>query len=76
MEIIQNRVIDSSENKYYTELDRQEFIVKLEIGEKLQVRVLDANDNVLGQKEFIAKYINCHFNLQWQDKGVKNKTVV
>ncbi len=50
----------------YDEFELSQLITKLSIGDKLTISV---NDVVI--KEYTAKYINCHFNLQFQDKGTK-----
>ncbi len=63
--------VNGSNNQYYDEFDRKQFIVNLDIGDKVLIQVIDKNGKLLKDKEFIAKYINCHLNAQWQDKGDK-----
>ncbi len=60
----------------YDEFERKQFIVELDVGETLRVQVLDKEGKTLHEKEFIAKYINCHINCQWQDKGVKKTELI
>lgn len=57
----------------YTEFERKQFIINLDIGEKVEINVYDKEGKKVNSKEFIAKFINCHINCQWQDKGAKNK---
>lgn len=50
----------------YDEYELSQLIVLLDIGEKLTISV---NDVII--KEYTAKYVNCHVNLGFQDKGIK-----
>ncbi|GAG86412.1 unnamed protein product [marine sediment metagenome] len=68
-----DEIINTTSNKDYDELIREQYIVDLDIGEKVQIKILDKDNKVLDEKEFIAKYVNCHINCQWQDKGIKKE---
>ena len=50
-----------------------QYIINLDIGDKVKIQTFDKNDKLLDEKEFIAKQINCHINCQWQDKGIKKE---
>ena len=65
MEIKTNEIIKNT-HESYTEYELNQFIVKLLVDEKLEIFV-----NGTKIKEYVAKYINCHFNMVIQDKGVK-----
>ena len=73
MEIITEELVNESKHAAYTEFDRKQFIVELNVGETLFVGIKDNKGNIIPEsvREFPAKYINCHANLQWQDKGTK-----
>lgn len=64
MEITTNTTKTTHES--YDEYDLSQLIVVMDIGEKLTISI---DDVVI--KEYTAKYINCHFNLGFQDKGEK-----
>lgn len=53
-------------NDSYDEFEKTQLVAKLPVGEKLTISI---DDIVI--KEYTAKYINCHFNLIFQDKGEK-----
>jgi len=53
----------------------EQYIVDLDKGDKVKIQILDKNDNLLTEKEFIAKQVNCHINCTWQDKGIKKTEV-
>lgn len=65
--------IISEVNESYEEFLRSQFIVDLNIGDKVKIQVFDENNKLLTDKEFEAKYVNCHINCQWQDKGIKKE---
>lgn len=75
MEIKNEELVNGSEHQYYTEFEGKQYIVELDIGETLFVGVKDVQGNIipLSLREWTAKYINSHFNLQWQDKGIKKE---
>lgn len=50
----------------YDEYELSQLIALMSIGEKLTISI---DDVVI--KEYTAKYVNCHFNLGFQDKGLK-----
>ena len=50
----------------YDEYELSQLITTLSVGEKLTISV-----NGVVIKEYTAKYVNCHFNLGFQDKGLK-----
>ena len=60
--------IDKDNHPKYDDYELSQFIVELDIGDKLEILV---NGKI--EKEFIAKYINCHMNAVFQDKGIKKK---
>ena len=70
MKEIDDRVI-KKEHRSYDEFLRAGYVVDLDVGDKVQIKILDKNDKILSEKEFVAKYVNCHINCQWQDKGIK-----
>lgn len=53
-------------DELYNEFELSQLIALMDIGEKLTISI---DDMVI--KEYTAKYINCHFNLIFQDKGTK-----
>lgn len=65
--------IISEVNESYEEFLRSQFIVDLNIGDKVKIKVYGKAGQILAEKEFEAKYINCHINCQWQDKGIKKE---
>lgn len=73
MDIKKDEIVPDSRNEKYTEFERKQYIVELNVGETFFCGVKDAQGKIfpLSEREFVAKYINCHFNLQWQDKGEK-----
>ncbi len=75
MKILKDEIDRSNElNKIphiaYDEFELSQFIVELDVGDKIEILV-----NGKKEKEFTAKYINCHMNARFQDKGIKNKVV-
>ena len=68
MKITKNEIVEITNTKY-DEFDLQQFIVELDVGEKIEIFV-----NGKKEREYIAKYINCHMNAVFQDKGIKDKT--
>ncbi len=54
----------------YDEFNLQQFIVELDVGDKIEILV-----NGTKEREYIAKYINCHMNAVFQDKGVKKDKI-
>ena len=65
-----NQVVEETHDNY-EEFDRWQYIATLDIGDKVEIKVVDVNGKQLAYKEFTTKYINAHINCQWQDKGVK-----
>ena len=65
-----DEIVDVTHDKY-TEFDRQQFIISLDIGERAEIKIYDKLGKEIDSKEFLAKYVNCHINCQWQDKGIK-----
>lgn len=65
MEITKDEIVTSIHDSY-SEFELCQFIVKLAVGDTLEISV-----NGQSIKTFIAKYINCHFNMDIQDKGEK-----
>lgn len=71
MEIKKEEIVEVSDSVLYTDYDRQQFIVDLDVDEQLIIQVKDKTGEVIKEKIFTAKYVNCHFNLQWQDRSEK-----
>ena len=67
MEIKTDKIIKSN-HEDYIEFEQSQFIVGLIVGEKLEIFI-----DGIKIKEYIAKYIDCHFNMTIQDKGVKRE---
>jgi len=63
----------SEKHPYYDEFNHEQFIVSLNIGEKVVIKAYGKAGQIVSQKEYIAKYSNCHINCQIQDKGVKKE---
>ena len=61
-----------TEHPKYNEFLLKQYIIDLDVGDKVKIQTFDSNNNLLDEKEFTAKQINCHINCTWQDKGVKN----
>lgn len=55
-----------TKDELYNEFDLSQLIILMDIGEKLTISI----DDVV-VKEYTAKYVNCHFNLVFQDKGIE-----
>ncbi len=56
--------IDKTEHEKYNEFELSQFIVELAVNDKLEILI-----NGTKIKEYIAKYVDCHFNMVIQDKG-------
>ena len=67
MEITKNEAVLQTHTGF-DEFDLQQFIVKLDVGDKIEIFV---NGNK--EREYVAKYINCHMNAVFQDKGMKKQ---
>ena len=52
-----------------------QYIIDLDVGDKIKIQTFDKNNVLLDEKEFVAKQVNCHINCTWQDKGIKKKEV-
>ena len=61
----------STKHDNYDEFFLTQYIVDLDVGDKIKIQTFDKNDVLLDEKEYIAKQINCHINCTWQDKGLK-----
>ena len=55
----------------YTEFERWQYIADLNVGDKIKIEIEPIDGSGVIEKEFVAKYVNCHINCQWQDKGEK-----
>lgn len=64
-------VIVEETHEKYAEFDREQFIVDLDVGDRIEINVYDAEGKLDSTKSLTAKYSNCHINCQWQDKGEK-----
>lgn len=73
MQVITDEDVDGTIHAYYDELIRKQLVINLEAGESLVVTVLGTSNETLFTKTYKQQYTNCHFNLQWQDKGIKKK---
>lgn len=60
-------------HQYYDEFEQQQIIIEIKQGESLVLVKKDSAGNRTDLKECPAKYINCHANMQWQDKGIKKE---
>lgn len=58
-------------HKDYNEFDSKQFIVELDIGEKIEILV-----NGKKEIEYMAQYINCHSNIIFQDKGERKNPII
>ena len=65
----ENFVTDKHEK--YDDFFLTQYIVDLNVGDKIKIQTFDKDDNLLAEKEFIATQINCHINCTWQDKGIQ-----
>ncbi len=63
--------IDKDNHPKYDDYELSQFIVELDVGDKLEISV-----NGTKVKEYTARYVNCHVNAVFQDKGIKNKPPV
>jgi len=66
-----DEIVTETHDKY-EEFNREQYIINLDVGDKVKIQILDKDDKLLDERLFVAKYVNCHINCQWQDKGVKN----
>ena len=66
----------STKHDSYDEFLIKQYIIDLDVGDKVKIQTFDKDNNLLDEKEFIAKQINCHINCTWQDKGVKKKELI
>lgn len=73
MEIKTEQEVEEYENNFYIDFENAQISVKLNKDEVLKIQVLDKDTNVLLTRTYTAKYINTHFDLRWQDKGVKSE---
>lgn len=72
MKIAKDNLVNDSRHQNYSEFDRQQLIVdEIQPTEKIKIVGVDTTGKETVLKVFTAKYINCHFNGQWQDKGTK-----
>lgn len=55
----------------YDDWESWQYIADLHIGDKIKIEIEPIDGSGTIEKEFIAKYINCHINCRWQDKGVR-----
>jgi hypothetical protein len=66
---------ENSEHVHYVEFDNKQIIIGLDVGETAKLVILDANGDEKAESSQIplmtCKYINCHVNLHFLDKGVK-----
>ena len=75
MEIKTDEMISTATHFQYDEYERKQLIIELAKGETLTIIVKDIKGEIIPEsiKEYTAKFINCHFNMQWQDKGIKKE---
>jgi hypothetical protein len=74
MKSIKDEIVKKTHYKYNKYLQEQ-YIVDLDVEDKIKIQVLDKDNNLLDERIFTAKQINCHINCQWQDKGIKKEEV-
>lgn len=55
----------------YNEFERWQYVADLNVGDKIKIEIDPIDGSGIIEKEFTAKYRNCHINCQWQDKGEK-----
>lgn len=70
-----DKILDDK-NYRYDEFELRQIIATIKIGQTLQIRLLDDNNNEISRKEYTAKYINCHVNFVIQDKGIKKEVTL
>jgi len=63
--------ITSTTHHKYDEFKQEQYIVNLDVGDKVVIKIYGKAGQILDQKTFIAQYVNCHINCNWQDKGEK-----
>ena len=64
----------TTEHKAYSEFDRKQIIVDdMQVGEQIKIVGVAIDGTETIHAIFTAKYINCHINCQWQDKGTKQE---
>ena len=74
MKINTDKQTSAGISQYYTEIGQHSLILDdIQIGEKIKIIGIDTAGKETIYKEFTAKYINCHINCQWQDKGTKQE---
>ena len=74
MKIQTDELVNDSRHQAYTEFDRRQFIVNLDlIGEKIIIVHEDINGKRTDLKEFLKVFASTHINCQWQDKGTKQE---
>ena len=70
MKSVRENLVNDKHDAYDDFLLTQ-YIVDLDVGDKVKIQTFDKDNNLLEEKEFIAKQTNCHINCTWQDKGIK-----
>ena len=72
MEIVKDENLEYEKwMDYYEQAERKQYIGNLDVDESVTIITKDKDGKIVNTKTFTAKFINCHFNLQWQDKGGK-----
>lgn len=66
------KIVKKEHPKYDNFLLKQ-YIIDLDIGDKIVIQTFDKDDHLLDTKEYIAQYKNCHINATWQDKDNRKK---
>lgn len=64
-------IINTPIDERYTEFELFQYIVDLNIGDKVEIKIEPIDGSGEIKKEFVAKFTNCHINCLWQDKGIK-----
>lgn len=80
METKRIRLIETSEHSKYTEFEQKQLICTLEKGETLILKIMSKEGTEIEESKqlpaYTAKFINCHFNLVFQDKGKKKPEII
>jgi hypothetical protein len=67
--------VDVHVEKEYNDFNLQQFVVNLPVGYSVEVLIRDDKNAVItsATRKFTANFINCHFNLIFQDKSTRKE---
>ena len=72
MEITENEEVKEQKHSRYIDYEREQYILDFDKPTD-KVTIIAYDDGVeIFRRDFIAKFINTHLNINWQDKGPKN----